>query len=63
MVMGTFASALFGWSELFDRKRPTFFFGLSTADFDLGRPTLGRDPLVSATALSSVFFTAGSTPS
>jgi hypothetical protein len=68
MVTGTlpeFACVLFGWSELFDRKRPTLFFGLSTADFDLGRPTFGRDPPppVSAIALSSVFFTTGSTPS
>lgn len=66
IVMGTppeFACVLFGWSELLDRKRLTFFFGLSTADFDLGRPTFGRDTLVSAAALSSVFFVAGSTPS
>ena len=53
---------LFGWSELLDRKRETLFFGLSTVDFDLGRPTFGSDP-VSATALSNVFFIAGSTPS
>ena len=56
------ACILFGWSELLDRKRVTLFFGLSTVDFDLGRPTFGREP-DSATALSNVLFTAGSTPS
>lgn len=50
-----------GWSELFERKRAVFFFGLSTVDFDLGRPTLGID--VSATALTSAFFMVGVAPS
>ena len=65
IVTGTlseFACVLVGWSELLDRKRATLFFGLSTVDFDLGRPTFGSDP-VSVTALSSVFFMAGRTPS
>ena len=59
---GACTDALFGLSELLDRKRAVFFFGFSTVDFDLGRPTLGTD--VSAAALATAaFFTEGVAPS
>ena len=54
--------ALFGSSELLDRKRAVFFFGFSTVDFDLGRPTLGTDVSVAALA-TAAFFTEGVAPS
>lgn len=55
------SAALLGWSELLDLKRAGLFFGLSTADFDLGRPTFGNDG--SVTAPTTAFFMAGMTPS
>lgn len=55
---------LLGWSELLNLERVhvALFFGLSAADFDLGRPTFGRD-CSDAAALSIGFFAEGRTPS